>query len=67
MQRQCVSWAASGQGQAQGSGLEGKNSWELRVGWRSRPSKDIQGQLGVGEDFQQGWRKWDLPLKHHGQ
>lgn len=34
--------------------MGGKNSWELRVEVESRACKDIQGQLGVGEDFSAG-------------
>lgn len=50
-----MSWATSGQGQApglSGAGREGQLGVEGRM--ESRPRKDIQGQLGVGEDFQQG-------------
>ena len=35
-----------------GAGREGQLGVEGRM--ESRPRKDIQGQLGVGEDFQQG-------------
>lgn len=48
-------WAGPGS-RAEGAGREGQLGVEGRV--ESRPRKDIQGQLGVGEDFQQGWRKW---------
>lgn len=50
-----MSRAASGQGQAPGLSGAGREG-QLGVGGRveTRPRKGIQGQLGVGEDFQQG-------------
>ena len=52
---QCVSQAASGQGQAPGlSGAGREGQLGVGGGVETRPRKDIQGQLGVGEDFQQG-------------
>lgn len=55
-------WAGPG---SRAVGLEGKNSWELRVGWRAGLGRIYRGSWVLVRIFSRGWRKWDLPLKHH--